>query len=122
MNNRRDFLVKQLLLACGAVQGDTRRIRSAKAPRKQRFNMSGYARAPKIEKAPHRHSSGWATAGRAPANDAADRGRRDRAVRLAIQMCLCGQQTSGRHHPSPTLYAGNKDEWMKLCEQGDLIW
>ena len=86
---------------------------------KQRFNMSGYA-APKIEKVRigiiglgNRGPAIWKPCDASKASrsgPSATCGPNGRA----------GQETARGTIHNPTLYSGNKDEWMKLCEQEDI--
>ena len=87
---------------------------------KQRFNMSGYA-APKIEKV---RIGIIGLGNRGPAH--LETMRHIEGVELRALCDLLPERTvaaksklDGTIH-NPTLYSGNKDEWMKLCEQEDV--
>jgi hypothetical protein len=86
----------------------------------QRFNMSGYA-APKIEKV----RIGIIGLGiRGPSH--LDTMRRIEGVEIRALCDLRPERAKAAHElldgtiHKPTLYSGNKDEWMKLCEQEDI--
>jgi hypothetical protein len=124
MKNRRDFLKATSLASLGlagstALQGYAADSVS-QTPRKQRFNMSGYA-APKIEKV---RIGIIGLGNRGPSH--LETMRRIEGVEIRALCDLRPERTraankrlDGTIH-RPTLYSGNKDEWMKLCEQGDV--
>jgi hypothetical protein len=124
MKNRRDFLkvtgLASLGLASGGALNGLAAQQNPQQPRKQRFNMSGFA-APKID------TVGIGIIGlgnRGPSHlhtmcqiDGVEiRGLCDvRPERVQA----CNRRLEGTIH-KPTLYSGGKDEWMKLCEQDDI--
>jgi hypothetical protein len=124
VNNRRDFLKVTGLASLGlAGDGALHGVASdsaAQEPHVQRFNMSGYA-APKIEKV---RIGIIGLGNRGPSH--LETMRHIEGVEIRALCDLRPQRTAaankrleGTIH-KPTLYAGNKDEWMKLCEQDDI--
>jgi hypothetical protein len=124
MANRRDFLTAAGLASLGLAGGAALPGHAAepvsRPPRKQRFNMSGYAAA-KIEKV---RVGIIGLGNRGPSH--LETTRRIEGVEIRALCDLrperaraANQRLKGTSH-RPTLYTGNKDEWMKLCEQGDL--
>ncbi len=124
MANRRDFLRATSLVSLGlaggtALQGYAAES-TAQTPRKQRFNMSGYAAA-KIEKV---RVGIIGLGNRGPAHLETMRSIEGVEIRALCDLrpartLAANKRLKGTIH-RPTLYSGDKDAWMKLCEQDDL--
>lgn len=124
MKNRRDFLKATGLLSLGlagsgALEGYAAEPVSQK-PRVQRFNMSGYA-APKLDKV---RIGIIGLGNRGPSHLGTMRQIEGVEIRALCDLRpervkAANRRLEGTIH-KPTLYSGNKDEWMKLCEQEDL--
>lgn len=124
MKNRRDFLKLSGLASLGLAGGCAIQGYAAEPVEKkshvQRFNMSGYA-APKIEKV---RLGIIGLGNRGPSHLETMKlieGVEIRALcdLLPERVRRANKRLEGTIH-KPTLYSGNKDEWMKLCEQEDL--
>jgi hypothetical protein len=124
MANRRDFLKVTGLASLGLAGGTALQGHAADAPdqtaRKQRFNMSGYA-APKIDKV---RIGIIGLGNRGPSH--LETMRRIEGVEIRALCDLrpervraANRRLKGTTH-RPALYSGDKDAWMKLCEQGDI--
>jgi hypothetical protein len=123
-NNRRDFLKLTGLAGLGLASSSLMKgfASGPEVPksRKQRFNMSGFA-APKIEKV---RIGIIGLGNRGPSHLETMRiidGVEIRALcdLLPERAAAAKKRLDGSIH-NPTLYSGNKDEWMKLCEQEDI--
>jgi hypothetical protein len=120
-NNRRDLFRWTGLGLAGVPFGNG--FASASDDRnshKQRFNMSGYA-APKLEKV---RIGIIGLGNRGPAHLETMRYIEGVEIRALCDLrperaAAARQRLQGTIH-NPTLYSGNKDEWMKLCEQEDV--
>jgi hypothetical protein len=129
MSTRRDFLRATGLASMGLAGGRALQ-RSALAglaseptaqqPHVQRFNMSGYV-APKIEKV---RIGIIGLGNRGPSH--LETMRRIEGVEIRglcdlrpSRVRAANKRLEGTIH-RPTLYSGNADEWMKLCEQEDI--
>ena len=123
-NNRRDFLKWTGLAGLGiagtpVING----FASGQDNRKshiQRFNMSGFA-APKIEKV---RIGIIGLGNRGPAHLETMRFIEGVEIRalcdlLPERAAAAKKRLNGTIH-NPTLYSGNKDAWMKMCEQDDI--
>ncbi|MCX6224937.1 MAG: Gfo/Idh/MocA family oxidoreductase [Bacteroidia bacterium] len=123
-NNRRDFL-KWTGLAGLGLAGSSLMNGFASSPDylkslKQRFNMSGFV-APKIEKV---RIGIIGLGNRGPGHLETMRMIEGVEIRalcdlLPERAVAAKKRLDGTIH-NPTLYSGNKDEWMKLCEQEDI--
>ncbi|MCE5310568.1 MAG: Gfo/Idh/MocA family oxidoreductase [Acidobacteriales bacterium] len=123
-DNRRAFFKRTSLAGLGLAGAplldgvasalDTRRTR------KQQFNMSGYA-APRIEKV---RVGIIGLGNRGPSHLETMRYVEGVEFRALCdvrpeRVAAARKRLDGTNH-NPTLYSGNKDEWMKLCEQDDV--
>ena len=124
MNNRRDFLklsgLASLGLAGGSVLNGYAAEPISQKPHEQRFNMSGFA-APKIDKV---RIGIIGLGNRGPSHLETMRHIEGVEIRALCDLRpervkAANKRLEGTIH-KPTLYSGNKDEWMKLCEQDDL--
>ena len=124
MKNRRDFLKLSGLASLGLAGGSALQGHAAEPvaqkPHEQRFNMSGYA-APKIEKV---RIGIIGLGNRGPSHLETMRHIEGVEIRALCDLRpervkAANKRLEGTIH-KPTLYSGNKDEWMKLCEQEDL--
>jgi hypothetical protein len=124
MNNRRDFLKVSGLASLGFAGGSALpqyvSNSTAQEPHIQRFNMSGYA-APKIDKV---RIGIIGLGNRGPSH--LETMRRIEGVEIRALCDLRPERTvaankrlEGTPH-KPTLYWGDKDAWMNLCEQNDV--
>jgi hypothetical protein len=125
MKNRRDFLRLSGLASLGLAGGGAA-IRGYAAepvvqkPHEQRFNMSGFV-APKIEKV---RVGIIGLGNRGPSHLETMKLLEGVEIRALCDLRpervqAANKRLAGSIH-KPTLYSGNKDEWMKLCEQEDL--
>jgi hypothetical protein len=125
MNNNRRAFFKRTGLAGLGLAGTPLINGFASAPdhqksHKQRFNMSGYA-APKIEKV---RVGIIGLGNRGPSHLQTMRYIEGVEIRALCDLrpertAAARKRLDGTTH-NPTLYSGNKDEWMKLCEQEDV--
>jgi hypothetical protein len=123
-NTRRDFLKWTTLgsvgLAGGSLMPGCASATNSQRSHQQRFNMSGYA-APKIEKV---RIGIIGLGNRGPSHLETMRHIEGVEIRalcdlLPERAAAAKKKLDGTIH-SPILYSGNKDEWMKLCEQEDV--
>ena len=124
MNNRRDFLKLSGLASLGLAGGSalTGFAAESTAGKSQapRFNMSGFA-APKIEKV---RIGIIGLGNRGPSHLETMKLIEGVEVRALCDLRpervqAANKRLEGSIH-KPTLYSGNKDEWMRLCEQEDV--
>jgi hypothetical protein len=124
MNNRRDFLKTASLASLGLAGGHSLAGYAAEPaaaqPHVQRFNMSGYA-APKIEEV---RIGIIGLGNRGPSHlhtMSCIEGVEIRALcDLRPQRVRAAQRLLKGSSHRPTLYSGDPDQWMKLCERDDL--
>ncbi|MFA6128927.1 MAG: Gfo/Idh/MocA family oxidoreductase [Bacteroidales bacterium] len=123
-NNRRDFLkwtgLAGLGLAGGSLVSGFAPASHPMVPRKQRFNMSGYA-APKLDKV---RIGIIGLGNRGPSHLETMRMIDGVEIRglcdiLPQRAAAANKRLDGSIH-KPILYSGDKDAWMKLCEQQDI--
>jgi hypothetical protein len=123
-NNRRAFFKRTSLaglgLAGAPLLGGVASALDSRKPRKQRFNMSGYA-APKIEKV---RVGIIGLGNRGPSHLETMRYIEGVEFRALCdvrpeRVAAARKRLDGTNH-NPVLYSGKEDEWMKLCEQDDI--
>lgn len=123
MNSRRDFIrlagLASLGLAAGLPEGYAS-LPDGKKPHKQQFNMSGF-RAPKIDTV---RVGVIGLGNRGPSHVSTMSHLEGVEIRALCdvrpeKVTETMKMLDGTRH-KPTLYSGDKDIWMKLCEQEDL--
>ena len=123
-NNRRDFLkwtgLAGLGLAGSSLMNSFAAMPDYQKSQKQRFNMSGFA-ASKIGKV---RIGIIGLGNRGPSHLETMRMIEGVEIRalcdlLPERVAAAKKRLDGSIH-NPTLYSGDKDAWMKLCEQEDI--